>query len=383
MSSTVGKIIKCRAAVAWEPKKPLKIEEIEVEPPRAGEVRIKILFAALCHTDVYTLSGVDPEGSFPVILGHESAGIVESVGEGVTNVQAGDHVIPLYIPQCKECEFCKNPKTNLCQKIRITQGNGVMPDKTSRFKCKGQIISHFMGCSSFSEYTVVCDISVVKVDLQVPLDKICLLGCGIPTGYGAVLKTCKVEPGSTVAIWGVGAVGLSVIMGAKVASAKQIVAIDINSNKRDIAIKLGATDFINPKDLPQDVPIQQYFIDNFNGGFDYTFECIGSTITMRQALESAHKGWGVSCIIGVAGSGQEISTRPFQLVTGRTWKGTALGGWKTRDEIPKLIDDYSNGILKLDEIITHRFKFDDINKAFDVLHNNESLRSVISFNSKE
>ncbi|KAI1720765.1 alcohol dehydrogenase groES-like domain-containing protein [Ditylenchus destructor] len=331
MSATAGQTIKCRAAVAWEPNKPLAIEEVEVEPPKRGEVRIKILFTAICHTDAYTLSGKDPEGIFPCILGHEAAGIVESVGEGVDHVAPGDHVIPLYVPQCRECDYCKNPKTNLCQAIRVTQGQGVMPDGTSRFKCKGKQIAHFMGCSSFSEYTVVAGISVCRVDPKAPLDKVCLLGCGISTGYGAVLNTCKVEPGSTVAVWGLGAVGLSVIMGAKEAGAKRIVAIDLLPSKFETAKFFGATDCLNPKDAPADKSFQSYLVEKFDGGFDYTFECVGNVNLMRQALESAHKGWGVSCIIGVAGSGEEISTRPFQLVTGRTWKGTALGGWKTRD----------------------------------------------------
>lgn len=376
---TAGKVIKCRAAVAWEAKKPLTIEEIEVQPPKAHEVRIQILYTALCHTDIYTLDGCDPEGVFPCILGHEGAGIVESIGEEVSNVRPGDHVIPLYIPQCKDCEFCRNPKTNLCSKIRVTQGQGVMPDGTSRFSCKGKSIAHFMGCSTFSEYTVVADISVVKVPDNSPLDKVCLLGCGISTGYGAVLNTCKVEKGSTVAVWGLGAVGLSVIMGAKEAGARKIVAIDTDANKFNYAKQFGATDFINPKEAPSSQSFQSYLIDKFDGGFDYTFECVGNVLTMRQALEAAHKGWGVSCVIGVAGAGQEISTRPFQLVTGRTWKGSAFGGWKSRDDVPKLVDMYLSGKLKLDEFITHRFAFENINKSIDTLHSGESLRSVLSY----
>jgi S-(hydroxymethyl)glutathione dehydrogenase/alcohol dehydrogenase len=303
---------------------------------------------------------------------------VESVGEGVTDVAPGDHVIPLYVPQCKECEYCKNPKTNLCQKIRVSQGNGVMPDGTKRFKCKGQEIGHFMGCSTFSEYTVVAAISVCKVDSKAPLDRICLLGCGVSTGYGAVLNTCHVEEGSTVAVWGLGAVGLAVIMGAKEAGAKQIVGIDFIDKKFEMAKKFGATDFINPKALPEGKPLQEYLVEKFNGGFDYTFECVGNVRAMRQALESAHKGWGVSCIIGVAGAGQEISTRPFQLVTGRTWKGTAFGGWKSRDSVPKLVEEYVSGKIKLDEFITHRFSLEEVNKAFDHLHAGESLRAVLS-----
>ncbi|KAJ1366822.1 hypothetical protein KIN20_027591 [Parelaphostrongylus tenuis] len=377
-SDTQGKVIKCKAAVAWEANKPLSIENIEVAPPQAHEVRIKILYTAVCHTDAYTLSGHDPEGIFPVILGHEGAGIVESVGEGVTAFQPGDHVIPLYIPQCKECEYCLNPKTNLCQKIRIPQGKGVMPNGTTRFSCNGKPLYHFMGCSTFAEYTVVADISLCKVNPKAPLEKVCLLGCGISTGYGAVLNTCKVEPGSTVAVWGLGAVGLAVIMGAKAVGAKRIVAIDVAESKFEAARRFGATDCVNPKSIPADKSLQTWLVENFDGGFDYTFECIGNVNTMRQALEAAHKGWGVSCIIGVAAAGQEIATRPFQLVTGRTWVGSAFGGWKSVDSIPKLVDEYMENKIKLDEFITHNFKLDELNRAFDVLHRGESLRSVIS-----
>uniref|UniRef100_A0A7I4YV39 S-(hydroxymethyl)glutathione dehydrogenase n=1 Tax=Haemonchus contortus TaxID=6289 RepID=A0A7I4YV39_HAECO len=379
MSDTQGKVIKCKAAVAWEAKKPLSIEEVEVAPPQAHEVRVKILYTAVCHTDSYTLDGHDPEGLFPVILGHEGAGVVESVGEGVTTFQPGDHVIPLYVPQCKECEYCLNPKTNLCQKIRVPQGNGVMPNGTSRFTCKGKSLYHFMGCSTFSEYTVVADISLCKINPSAPLEKVCLLGCGISTGYGAVLNTCKVEAGSTVAVWGLGAVGLAVIMGAKAAGAKRIVAIDILENKFDTARQFGATDCVNPKAVPAGKTLQAWLVEQFDGGFDYTFECIGNVETMRQALESAHKGWGVSCIIGVAAAGQEISTRPFQLVTGRTWCGSAFGGWKSVDSVPKLVDEYMAKKLKIDEFITHRFPLAEMNSAFDVLHKGESLRSVINF----
>ncbi|PIO74650.1 S-(hydroxymethyl)glutathione dehydrogenase/class III alcohol dehydrogenase [Teladorsagia circumcincta] len=379
MSDTQGKVIKCKAAVAWEAKKPLSVEDIEVAPPQAHEVRIKILYTAICHTDAYTLDGHDPEGIFPVVLGHEGAGVVESVGEGVVGFQPGDHVIPLYVPQCKECEYCLNPKTNLCQKIRIPQGNGVMPNGTSRFTCKGKSLYHFMGCSTFSEYTVVADISLCKIDPNAPLDKVCLLGCGISTGYGAVLQTCKVEPGSTVAVWGLGAVGLAVIMGAKAVGAKKIVAIDVMESKFDAARQFGATDCVNPKTVPAEKTLQAWLVEQFDGGFDYTFECIGNVNTMRQALEAAHKGWGVSCIIGVAAAGQEISTRPFQLVTGRKWCGSAFGGWKSVESVPKLVEEYMEKKLKIDEFITHRFPLSEINRAFDVLHKGESLRSVINF----
>ncbi|CAI5450923.1 unnamed protein product [Caenorhabditis angaria] len=379
--STVGQVINCKAAIAWSAKAPLSIETIQVAPPKANEVRIKILYTAVCHTDAYTLDGHDPEGLFPVVLGHEGAGIVESIGEGVTGFAIGDHVVPLYVPQCKSCEYCLNPKTNLCQKIRITQGNGFLPDGTSRFSKDGKQLFHFMGCSTFSEYTVVADISLCKVNPVASLEKVSLLGCGISTGYGAVLNTCKVEAGSTVAVWGLGAVGLAVIMGAKAAGAKQIVGIDLLETKFESAKFFGATECVNPKSvkLAEGQSFQSWLVENFNGGFDYTFECIGNVHTMRQALEAAHKGWGVSCIIGVAGAGQEIATRPFQLVTGRTWKGTAFGGWKSVDSVPKLVEDYLNKKLLIDEFITHRYHIDDINTAFDVLHKGESLRSVLSF----
>ncbi|XP_005188133.1 alcohol dehydrogenase class-3 [Musca domestica] len=377
--ATEGQVIKCKAAVAWEAKKPLVIEEIEVAPPKAHEVRIKITATGVCHTDAYTLGGFDPEGIFPVVLGHEGAGIVESVGEGVTKFKPGDHVIPTYIPQCDECKFCKSTKTNLCQKIRVTQGQGVMPDGTSRFTCKGKTVYHFMGTSTFSEYTVVADISLAKVDEKAPLDKVCLLGCGIPTGYGAALNTAKVEPGSTCAIWGLGAVGLAVALGCKKAGASKIYGIDINPSKFEVAKKFGVTDFINPKDVEDKGPIQNYLIDLMDGGFDYTFECIGNVNTMRAALEATHKGWGTSVIIGVAASGQEISTRPFQLVVGRTWKGSAFGGWKSSRDVPKLVEDYMKKDLLVDEFITHTMQLDKINEAFDLMHEGKSLRSVVYF----
>lgn len=373
--STVGKVIQCKAAVAWEAKAPLTIEEIEVDPPRAGEVRMKVNFTGVCHTDSYTLGGHDPEGLFPVILGHEGAGIVESVGEGVTHVAPGDVVIPLYTAQCRNCKFCRNPKTNLCQAVRATQGQGFMPDGTSRFRCNGKTLFHFMGCSTFSEYTVVAGVSVCSVNPKAPQDKVCLLGCGISTGYGAVLNTAKAEPGSTVAVWGLGAVGLAVVMGAVKAKASRIIGIDLNPDKFKIAKEFGCTDCVNPKDF--DKPIQQVLVEMTDGGLDYTFECVGSVHTMRQALESCHKGWGESIIIGVAASGQEISTRPFQLVTGRVWRGTAFGGWKSRDSVPKLVEEYLRGEIKLDEFVTGHMPIEDINAAFDAMHAGKALRTII------
>ncbi|CAH0552691.1 unnamed protein product [Brassicogethes aeneus] len=374
--STVGKVISCKAAVAWGPKEDLKFETVEVAPPKAHEVRIKILYSAVCHTDAYTLSGQDPEGLFPVILGHEGAGVVESVGEGVTNLKPGDTVIPLYVPQCGECKFCKSPKTNLCQKIRVTQGQGVMPDGTSRFTCNGKQLYHFMGTSTFSEYTVVADISVSKVDERAPLDKVCLLGCGVSTGYGAALNTAKVEKGSTCAVWGLGAVGLAVGLGCQAAGASRVIGVDVNPSKFEIAKKFGFTEFVNPKDYEKS--IQDVLVELTDGGLDYTFECVGNVNTMRSALEACHKGWGVSTIVGVAGAGQEISTRPFQLVTGRVWKGTAFGGWKSVESVPKLVQEYLSKKLKLDEFISHQLPFSDINNAFHLMHTGESIRTVLT-----
>ncbi|KAL1397311.1 hypothetical protein pipiens_009859 [Culex pipiens pipiens] len=377
MSSTAGKVISCRAAVAWEPKKPLSIETIEVAPPNPGEVRIKVVASGVCHTDAYTLDGHDAEGVFPVILGHEGAGIVESVGEGVTKFKEGDHVIPLYIPQCFECKFCKSPKTNLCPKIRATQGKGLLPDGTSRFTCKGKEVFHFMGTSTFSEYTVVAEISLCKINETAPLDKVCLLGCGIPTGYGAALNTAKVEPGSSCAIWGLGAVGLAAAMGCKAAGATRIIGVDINPDKFKTGEKFGCTEFVNPKDY--DKPIQQVLIEKTDGGLDYTFECVGNTLTMRAALESCCRGWGTSVIIGVAESGKEIATRPFQLVTGRTWKGTAFGGWKSVESVPMLVERYLKKELMVDEFVTHNMAVEKINEAFTLMHEGKSIRSVVNF----
>jgi len=333
----------------------------------------------VCHTDAFTLSGDDPEGLFPTILGHEGGGVVESIGKSVTSVKVGDHVIPLYIPECRECKFCKSGKTNLCQSVRVTQGKGLMPDNTSRFSIKGKPVLHYMGCSTFSEYTVVNEINVAKINPKAPLEKVCLLGCGITTGVGAVQNTCKVEPGATVAVFGLGGVGLGAIQGAKLNKASRIIAVDTNAGKFDLAKQMGATDFVNPNDLPKGTTTVDAIVKLTDGGVDYSFECIGNTTTMRQALECAHKGWGQSCIIGVAGAGQEIKTRPFQLVTGRVWKGSAFGGVKGRTQLPGYVDQYLGGKLKVDEFVTHTFKLEDINKAFHLMHEGKSIRSVILF----
>ncbi|QLQ79174.1 hypothetical protein HG537_0B05210 [Torulaspora globosa] len=378
-AATEGKPITCIAAVAYEAGKPLTVEEIIVEPPRAHEVRIRVEYTAVCHTDAYTLSGVDPEGAFPSILGHEGAGIVESVGEGVTSVKPGDHVIALYTAECQKCKFCLSGKTNLCGSVRATQGKGVMPDGTSRFKNKkGETLFHFMGCSTFSQYTVVADVSVVAVDPSAPLESICLLGCGVTTGYGAAVKTANVQEGDTVAVFGGGTVGLSVIQGAKIRKASRIILVDINDQKMQYAKEFGATDFVNPRtDLKEGQTIVEKLIEMTDGGLDFTFDCTGNTKVMRDALEACHKGWGTSIIIGVAAAGEEISTRPFQLVTGRVWKGSAFGGIKGRSEMAGLIEDYKKGKLKVDEFITHRKPFTEINEAFENLHSGECLRTVL------
>ena len=369
--------IKCKAAVAWKAGQPLSIEEVEVAPPKKGEVRIKLVATGVCHTDAFTLSGEDPEGIFPAILGHEGGGIVESVGEGVTSVQVGDHVIPLYTPECGECKFCKSGKTNLCQKIRETQGKGLMPDGTTRFSINGEPIYHYMGTSTFSEYTVLPEISLAKVNPQAPLKEVCLLGCGVTTGMGAVMNTAKVEKGATVAIFGLGGIGLSAIIGAQMAGASRIIGIDINESKFDLAKRLGATECINPKKY--DKPIQEVIVELTDGGVDYSFECIGNVDVMRSALECCHKGWGESIIIGVAGAGQEICTRPFQLVTGRVWRGTAFGGVKGRSELPDYVERYLAGEFKLDDFITHTMPLEKINEAFDLMHEGKSIRSVIHY----
>ena len=369
--------ITCKAAIAWEAGKPLSIEEVQVAPPKAGEVRVKIVATGVCHTDAFTLSGDDPEGIFPAILGHEGGGIVESIGEGVTSVSVGDHVIPLYTPECGECKFCKSGKTNLCQKIRETQGKGLMPDGTTRFSQKGKPIYHYMGCSTFSEYTVLPEISLAKINKSAPLEEVCLLGCGVTTGMGATVNAAKVQKGDSVAVFGLGGIGLSAIIGAQMAGAGRIVAIDLNEKKFDLAKKLGATDCINPKDY--DKPIQEVIVELTDGGVDWSFECIGNVNVMRSALECCHKGWGESVIIGVAGAGQEISTRPFQLVTGRVWRGTAFGGVKGRSQLPDYVERYLAGEFKLSDFITHTMKLEDINEAFDLMHEGESIRSVIHY----
>ncbi|WP_429499703.1 S-(hydroxymethyl)glutathione dehydrogenase/class III alcohol dehydrogenase [Robbsia andropogonis] len=369
--------MKSRAAVAFGPGEPLKIVEIDVAPPRKGEVLVKITHTGVCHTDAFTLSGDDPEGLFPAVLGHEGGGIVVEVGEGVTSVQPGDHVIPLYTAECRECKFCRSGKTNLCQAIRVTQGKGLMPDGTTRFSYNGEPIYHYMGCSTFSEYTVVPEISLAKVNPQAPLEKVCLLGCGVTTGIGAVHNTAKVKEGDTVAVFGLGGIGLAVIQGAKQAKAGRILAIDLNPDKFDLARLFGATDCINPKDHQKS--IQDVIVEMTDGGVDFSFECIGNVDVMRSALECCHKGWGESVIIGVAGAGQEIRTRPFQLVTGRVWRGSAFGGVKGRTQLPGMVEQAMAGEIQLDPFITHTLPLDQINEAFDLMHDGKSIRAVIHY----
>lgn len=369
--------MKSRAAVAFEAGRPLVIEEVDVEAPRAGEVLIQVVATGVCHTDAFTLSGADPEGIFPTILGHEGGAIVVETGPGVTSVAAGDHVIPLYTAECRQCKFCKSGKTNLCSSVRATQGKGLMPDGTTRFRCRGKEVFHYMGTSTFSEYSVVAEVSLAKIDTRAPLDKVCLLGCGVTTGIGAVLRTAKVEPGASVAVFGLGGIGLSVVQGAVMAKAGRIIAIDTNPDKFEMAQLLGATDCVNPKDYGS--PIQEVIVDMTDGGVDYSFECVGNVELMRSALECCHKGWGESIIIGVAGAGQEIRTRPFQLVTGRVWRGTAFGGVKGRTELPGMVEQYMQGGIKLDEYITYTMGLDDINRAFDLMHEGKSIRSVIIY----
>ena len=369
--------MKIRAAVAWKSGTPLEIEDIDLQGPQAGEVLVQMKATGVCHTDAFTLSGADPEGIFPTVLGHEGGGIVQEVGAGVTSLKVGDHVIPLYTPECRQCKFCKSGKTNLCQAIRSTQGKGLMPDGTTRFSKNGKPIFHYMGTSTFAEYSVVPEIALAKINPKAPLDKVCLLGCGITTGIGAVLNTAKVAAGSTVAVFGLCGIGLSVIQGAVMAKAGRIIAVDINSSKFDFAKQLGATDCVNPKD--HSAPIQEVLVEMTQGGLDYTFECVGNVNLMRAALECCHKGWGESIIIGVAGAGQEISTRPFQLVTGRTWRGTAFGGVKGRTELPGYVDKYLAGQINIDSMVTHTMGLGEINHAFDLMHEGKSIRSVIVF----
>ncbi|MGI1678403.1 MAG: S-(hydroxymethyl)glutathione dehydrogenase/class III alcohol dehydrogenase [Cellvibrionaceae bacterium] len=368
--------MKTRAAVAFAAGKPLEIVEVDLDGPKAGEVLIELKATGVCHTDAFTLSGDDPEGAFPAILGHEGAGVVVEVGPDVKSLSVGDTVIPLYTPECRECEYCLHPKTNLCQSIRSTQGQGLMPDGTSRFSFEGKPLLHYMGCSTFSNYTVLPEIAVAKIRSDAPLDKVCYIGCGVTTGVGAVVFDAKVEPGSRVVVFGLGGIGLNVIQGAKLVGAKQIIGVDINPSKVALAKKFGMTDFVNPKEVDN---IVEALVDLTNGGADYTFECIGNVNTMRDALECSHKGWGESFIIGVAGAGQEISTRPFQLVTGRSWKGSAFGGARGRTDVPKIVDWFMDGQIKIDELITHTMPLDDINSAFDLMHSGESIRSVVLY----
>ena len=354
----------------------MEIAEVEVGGPAAGEVMVEIKATGVCHTDAFTLSGDDPEGAFPAILGHEGAGVVVEVGEGVKDLKAGDHVIPLYTPECRTCDFCLHPKTNLCQSIRETQGQGLMPDRTSRFSLDGEPILHYMGCSTFSNYTVLPEIALAKVREDAPFDKICYIGCGVTTGIGAVAFTMKVEPGATVAVFGLGGIGLNVIQGAKLVGARRIIGVDLNPDKVPLATQFGMTDFVNPSEVDN---VVDHLIQMTDGGVDYSFECIGNVNVMRQALECCHKGWGQSCIIGVAGAGQEISTRPFQLVTGRSWRGTAFGGARGRTDVPKIVDWYMEGKIHIDEMITHTMPLDEINTAFDLMHEGKSIRSVVTF----
>jgi S-(hydroxymethyl)glutathione dehydrogenase/alcohol dehydrogenase len=369
--------MKVRAAVAVAAGKPLEIHDVDLEGPKAGEVLVEIKATGICHTDEFTLSGADPEGLFPTILGHEGAGIVVDVGPGVTSLKKGDHVIPLYTPECRQCEYCVSQKTNLCQAIRSTQGQGLMPDGSSRFSMGGKKIFHYMGCSTFANFTVLPEIALAKIREDAPFDKVCYIGCGVTTGIGAVINTAKVEPGANVVVFGLGGIGLNVIQGAKLAGAGMIVGVDLNPARKELATKFGMTHFVNPKDVEGD--IVPYLVNLTKGGADYSFECIGNVKVMRQALECCHKGWGVSVIIGVAGAGQEISTRPFQLVTGRVWKGTAFGGARGRTDVPKIVDWYMEKKINIDDLITHKLALNDINQGFDLMHAGKSIRSVVVY----
>jgi S-(hydroxymethyl)glutathione dehydrogenase/alcohol dehydrogenase len=375
--------MKTRAAVAWEAAKPLSIETIELEGPKSGEVLVEIMATGICHTDAYTLSGADPEGLFPAILGHEGAGVVREVGAGVTTVKPGDHVIPLYTPECRQCKTCLSRRSNLCTAIRATQGKGVMPDGTSRFRCEGagsgaNAVFHYMGCSTFSNFTVLPEIALAKVRNDAPFDKICYIGCGVTTGIGAVIYTAKVWPGANIAVFGLGGIGLNVIQGARMVGADRIVGVDLNPAKRATAEKFGMTDFINPDEIGRDKVVQA-IVDMTGGGADFSFECIGNVHTMRQALECCHRGWGESIIIGVAASGQEIATRPFQLVTGRVWRGTAFGGARGRTDVPKIVDWYMEGKINIDDLITYKLPLERINEGFDLMHEGKSIRAVVEF----
>jgi len=369
--------MKTRAAVAYRAGEPLVIETVDLDGPKAGEVLVEIRASGVCHTDEFTRSGADPEGLFPVIFGHEGAGVVVDVGPGVTSLRKGDHVIPLYTPECRQCKSCLSHKTNLCTAIRATQGQGVMPDGTSRFSIGGEKIHHYMGCSTFSNHTVLPEIALAKIRQDAPFDKVCYIGCGVTTGIGAVFNTAKVEPGANVVVFGLGGIGLNVIQGARIAGADKIVGVDINPGRKALAEKFGMTHFVNPKEVEGD--LVPYLVAVTDGGADYSFECVGNVDLMRQALECCHRGWGVSVIIGVAGSGQEISTRPFQLVTGRVWKGTAFGGARGRTDVPKIVDWYMDGKINIDDLITHVMPVGDINRAFDLMHSGESIRSVVTF----
>ncbi len=369
--------MKVRAAVAREAGKALSLEEVDLEGPRAGEVLVEIKATGICHTDEFTLSGADPEGLFPAILGHEGAGVVADIGPGVTSVAKGDHVIPLYTPECRQCEYCLSRKTNLCVAIRATQGRGLMPDGTSRFSCAGETIHHYMGTSTFANYTVLPEIALAKIRPDAPFDKVCYIGCGVTTGIGAVINTAKVEPGARVVVFGLGGIGLNVIQGARMAGAEMIVGVDLNPARQAIATKFGMTHFVNPTEVAGD--LVPYLVDLTKGGADYSFECIGNVKVMRQALECCHRGWGQSIIVGVAGAGQEIATRPFQLVTGRVWKGTAFGGARGRTDVPRIVDWYMDGRINIDDLITHVLPFERINEGFDLMRRGESIRSVVTY----
>jgi S-(hydroxymethyl)glutathione dehydrogenase / alcohol dehydrogenase len=369
--------MKIRAAVAHAAGKPLSIETVELEGPKAGEVLVELRATGVCHTDAFTLSGADPEGLFPAILGHEGAGVVVDVGPGVTSVQKGDHVIPLYIPECRACKSCTSRKTNLCTAIRVTQGKGVMPDGTSRFSLGNERLHHYMGCSTFASHTVLPEIAVAKIRKDAPFDKVCYIGCGVTTGVGAVINTARVEPGANVAVFGLGGIGLNVVQGARLAGADKIIGIDLNPAREPLARKLGLSHFVDPNVVGKD--LVQHIVELTDGGADYSFECVGNVALMRQALECCHRGWGVSVIIGVAGAGQEIATRPFQLVTGRVWKGTAFGGARGRSDVPRIVDWYMQGKIDIDSLITHTFPLEKINDAFDLMHEGKSIRSVVLY----